>query len=141
MSLDEFISVIDHALDNNYTLVLDTDVSETTFNNGIAVIPNNKEDEALSINEIKPEKKITPELRQAEFENFNTTDDHLMHIVGKAKDQKGNIYYKVKNSWGKESGKDGYVYMSVAYIKLKAISVLLNKNGLSQTLKTKLQIQ
>ena len=140
VNLDEFVSVIDNALDKGYTLVLDTDVSEKTFNNGIAVIPNNPEDEAICISEIKPEKKITTEMRQPEFENYNTTDDHLMHIVGKAKDQKGNLYYKVKNTWGEESGKDGFVYMSVAYIKLKGISVLLHKNSLPTELKTKLQI-
>ena len=53
-----------------------------------------------------------------------------MHIVGKAKDQKGNVYYKVKNSWGTQSGRDGFVYISVSYLKLKAISVLLHKDGL-----------
>ena len=74
---------------------------------------------------------ITPEFRQAEFENYNTMDDHLMHIVGKAKDQKGNVYYKVKNSWGATSGRDGFIYMSVAYLRLKAISVLLHKDALT----------
>ena len=41
---------------------------------------------------------ITPEFRQEEFENYNTTDDHLMHIIGLVKDQNGTEYYKVKNS-------------------------------------------
>jgi bleomycin hydrolase len=67
--------------------------------------------------------------------NFNTTDDHLMHIVGKMRDQKGNLYYKVKNSWGSVSGLNvsngGYVYMSVPYLRLKAISVLLHKDALA----------
>lgn len=132
LPLDEFVQNIDYALENGYTLALDSDVSETTFSarNGVAVIPENPEDVNLIKVEIKPEKKITPEFRQAEFENYNTTDDHLMHIVGKAKDQKGNIYYKVKNSWGSKSGINGFVYMSVSYLRLKAISVLLHKNGL-----------
>ena len=132
MPLDEFIYNIDNALDTGYTLALDADVSEKTFSSktGVAVIPAKEEDAESILTEIKPEKVITQELRQAEFENYNTTDDHLMHIVGKVKDQKGNIYYKVKNSWGKDSGKDGYMYMSVAYLRLKAISVMLNKDGL-----------
>ena len=33
------------------------------------------------------------------FDNQETTDDHGMEIVGVAKDQNGNRYYKVKNSW------------------------------------------
>ncbi len=137
LPLDEFVKNIDNALEKGYTLALDTDVSEKTFSGkyGVAVIPENENDEKTILTEIKKEKKITPEFRQQEFENFNTTDDHLMHIVGKVKDQKGTIYYKVKNSWGsdeKHIGNEGYIYMSVAYLKLKAISVLVNKDALFQ---------
>lgn len=133
LTLDEFVQNIDNALDKGYTVALDSDVSETTFSStsGVAVIPQNTADAAAILTEIKPEKVITPEFRQAEFENYNTMDDHLMHIVGKAKDQKGNVYYKVKNSWGATSGRDGFIYMSVAYLRLKAISVLLHKDALT----------
>jgi len=142
LPLDEFIANVDNAIDNGYTLAIDADVSENTFSgkNGIAVIPANEEDAKLILTEIKPEKNITPEFRQAEFENFDTTDDHLMHIVGKVKDQKGNIYYKVKNSWGTKAGKDGFIYMSVPYVKLKSISVLLHKDGLLKKTKTSLEL-
>lgn len=143
MPLNEFVENIDYALDKGYTLALDADVSEKTFSgrNGIAVVPENEADEKTILTEIKPEKNISPEFRQQEFENFNTTDDHLMHIVGKVKDQKGNIYYKVKNSWGtKNLGNDGYVYMSVPYLKLKAISVLLHKDGLQKKTKKELGV-
>ena len=58
-----------------------------------------------------------------------------MHIVGKVKDQKGNVYYKVKNSWGTTSGHDGFVYMSVPYLKLKAISVLVHQDALTTATK------
>lgn len=133
LPLDEFVQNIDNALDKGYSIALDCDVSEPTFSgkNGMAVVPENEADAKAILTEIKPEKNITPEYRQAEFENMTTTDDHLMHITGKVKDQKGNVYYKVKNSWGTKSGKDGYVYMSAAYLKLKAISVLLHKDGLT----------
>ncbi|HLP64816.1 C1 family peptidase [Flavobacterium sp.] len=133
LPLDEFIENIDNALKNGYTVALDADVSEKTFSKiyGIAVVPENENDATTILTEIKPEKKVTPELRQAEFENYNTTDDHLMHIVGKMKDQKGTIYYKVKNSWGTDNaGHNGYIYMSAAYMKLKAISVMVHKDAL-----------
>ena len=135
LPLDEFVANIDNALEKDYTLALDADVSEKTFSSkyGIAVVPESESDEKLILTEIKNEKKITPEFRQQEFENFNTTDDHLMHIVGKVKDQKGTIYYKVKNSWGndeKQTAHGGYIYMSVPYLKLKAISVLVHKDAL-----------
>ncbi|HIE45117.1 MAG TPA: aminopeptidase, partial [Flavobacteriaceae bacterium] len=118
-----------------FTIALDVDVSEKTFSAkyGLAVLPLNIEDNEKSLKQIVEEKNVTQEYRQQEFENFDTTDDHLMHIVGIVKDQKGNQYYKVKNSWGSNSkrvGNDGYIYMSVAYFKLKAISVLMHKNAL-----------
>ncbi|HLA55162.1 MAG TPA: C1 family peptidase, partial [Flavobacterium sp.] len=84
--------------------------------------------------------QVTPEYRQAEFENFDTTDDHLMHIVGKMKDQKGNMYYKVKNSWGSDLANGGFIYMSVPYMRLKAISVMVKKAAIGKDVKGKLGI-
>jgi len=140
LPLDEYIQNIDNAIDNGYTVSMDCDVSEATFSGkiGMAVIPEKEEDNKLILTEIKPEKTITPEYRQSEFENLDTQDDHLMHIVGKVKDQTGKIYYKVKNSWGAKNGKDGFVYMSASYLKLKSISVLLHKDGLTKATKSKL---
>lgn len=136
--LDEFIQNIDNALDKGYTLALDTDVSEVTFGReyGVAVLPENETDTKAILKEIKPEKNVTQEYRQAEFENYDTQDDHLMHIVGKVVDQKSNKYYKVKNSWGTKAGKEGFFYMSVPYIRLKAISVMVHKDGLTKKTKS-----
>ena len=85
---------------------------------GSAIIPEKNwnemtEDEALkAFNGPHPEKVITQAIRQKEFDNFSTTDDHFMHITGIAKDQSGNKYYITKNSWGKKGDKDGFVYLS-----------------------------
>lgn len=135
LPLDEFINNIDNALENGYTATLDCDVSELTFSSkhGVAVIPSREENKRIAVLGPEQEKIISQQYRQEEFENYNTTDDHLMHITGKATDQNGTVYYKVKNSWGVDSTKtnyNGYVYMSAAYIKLKAISVLLHKEAL-----------
>ncbi len=143
LPLDEFVATIDNALANGYTLSLDCDVSEVTFSGkyGVAFIPELEEDIKTGLAEIITEKNITPEYRQQEFENLSTTDDHLMHIVGTVKDQKGNVYYKVKNSWGtdeKRVANGGYVYMSSAYLKLKAISVLVHKEGIKKKIKRNL---
>ena len=142
VSLDEMVSVTEEAINKGYTIELDCDVSEKTFSskNGVAVIPASSTENEKALKEIVEERTITSGLRQAEFENFNTTDDHLMHIVGLVKDQKGNTYFKVKNSWGKNQGNQGYVYMSVPYFKLKTISVLLHKDAVSPNLKSKLKI-
>ncbi len=145
LPLDEFVSTVINALENGYTIALDADVSEKTFSvkTGVAVIPKDMEDNNKSKTEIVPEKEIDAIYRQTEFENYNTTDDHLMHITGLVKDQKGNLYFKVKNSWGGNSsriGNNGYIYMSVPYFRLKTISVLLHKKALSKELTTKLKL-
>jgi bleomycin hydrolase len=128
VSLEEYMANIDHALDAGYSLTIDLDVSERgfSFNRGIAVV--------------SPNTVITPESRQSEFENFITTDDHNMHLVGKAKDQRGDVYYKCKNSWGPSLGIGGFFYLSAAYVKMKSISVLLHKEGLTETTRDKVRL-
>ena len=50
----------------------------------------------LAANGPQPEVKVTQELRQQGFDNYQTTDDHGMVIYGMAKDQNGGKYYLVK---------------------------------------------
>ncbi|NLP56577.1 C1 family peptidase [Lutibacter sp. B1] len=143
--LNQLVYEVDNALKKGYTLALDCDVSEKTFSQkyGVAVVPKQVEDSTKCLTYIVEENTITPEFRQEEFENYNTTDDHLMHIVGLVKDQNGNEYYKVKNSWGstgKRIGNGGYIYMSKAFFKLKTISVSVHKNALSDEVKNELKI-
>lgn len=143
IELNEMVSIVENAILKGFTIELDCDVSETTFSSkyGVAIIPENSSDAEKGLKEIIEEKKITSSFRQAEFENFNTTDDHLMHIVGLVKDQNNNKYFKIKNSWGTTNrGNGGYVYMSIPYFKLKTISVLLHKDGVSKNVKKKLRI-
>ena len=101
---------------------------------GIAILPADKSREDLFE---KPGKEIIvdQELRQEKFENFTTTDDHLMHIVGTASDQNGTKYYIIKNSWGPISPYKGYLYMSESYVAMKTISVMLHQDVLSPKLK------
>ena len=141
ISLDELVSVTEDALKKGYSIELDCDVSEETFSSkeGVAVIPASALDKKKGLKKIIKEKTITSAYRQAEFENFNTTDDHLMHIVGIVKDQQNNTYFKVKNSWGTKQGNSGYIYMSIPYFRLKTISILLHKDAISNNLKTKLK--
>ena len=109
-------------------------------NNTIAFIPEKEEDVKTGLGEIITEKNITPQFRQQEFENFNTTDDHLMHITGKVKDQKGNVYYKIKNSWGTGNYPGGYLYVSENYFNLKTINIYLHKEGVPSDLRKKLKV-
>lgn len=133
--LDEMMTTIDNALEKGFTVELDCDVSEKTFSSkdGVAVIPANAGNNIKALQGIYPEKRITQEYRQVEFENYETTDDHLMHITGMLRDQNGTKYYKVKNSWGTDETRvanGGYVYFSEAYMRLKAVSVTVHKDAL-----------
>ncbi len=141
--IDDLVSIVDNALGNGYSVAIDCDVSERTFSSkdGVAVIPSNKLNNAKALQSIYPEKEITQAYRQQEFENFNTTDDHLMHITGTVKDQEGNTYYMVKNSWGTDPERtthNGYVYFSEAYLRLKTISITLHKDGVTEGISSKL---
>lgn len=141
--LEDFMEVLDHALAEGYTLAWDADVSEKTWKTreGIAIIPGtpyaemtNEERENLGKIYIK-EAEVSQESRQAGFDDYSTTDDHLMHIIGKARDQRNNVYYIVKNSWGTKAGIEGYQYVSAAYMKMKSIAFLVHKDALPARIK------
>lgn len=135
LPLEALIDVIDFALSNGYSISWDGDVSEDGFSslNGLAILPldSNRED---VFTRIGVEEKVTQDSRQAAFLNYQTTDDHLMHIVGMANDQEGHIYYIIKNSWGDKGPYGGYLYMSQAYLKAKTMGILLHKAALPSSI-------
>ncbi len=150
LELKDYEDLVISALKNGYTVAIDSDVSDKGFSakNGIAIVP------AVSFNEMSAEQRaklfvepidevvVTPELRQQEFDNGNTTDDHLMHITGLLKDQNGNIYFRVKNSWGtKRVAHEGNVYFSESFFKLKSIAIMVHKDAVPKKLKKKLGIK
>lgn len=146
LPLDEFIQTLDNSLEKGYSVEFDCDVSEPTFSAkyGVAVIPEDAQNNQGAMETIYPEMEITQQYRQDEFENFTTTDDHLMHIMGLVKDQKGNKYYKVKNSWGNNPdrvGNDGYINMSESYMRLKTISITVHKDAIPKDIAKKLGLK
>ena len=93
----------------------------------------------LEVTKPYPEVKVTPEVRQEGFEAFVTTDDHLMHLTGIAKDQNGSKYYITKNSWGTDRNKfGGYLNMSESFVRAKTIYVMVHKDAIPKAIKTKL---
>ena len=80
-------------------------------------------------------------MRQIGFDNYQTTDDHGMHIYGIAKDQEGNKYYMVKNSWGETGPYNGLWYASEAFVRYKTLSIVINKNALPKTIAAKLNVK
>lgn len=148
IKMKEMTDIIDNALQQGYTVAWATDVSEKYFSwkNGVAYVPE-KEFEDMSDEEKKamfdgpkPERIITPEMRQEAFDNYSTTDDHGMHIVGLAKDQNGREYYVVKNSWGPTNDYKGYMYVTKAFVQYKTTAILLNKHAVPKGLREKMGI-
>lgn len=148
VKMNELTDIIDNALENGYTVAWATDVSEKFFSwkNGVAFVPE-KEIEKMSQEEVadlfngpKAEAKITEEVRQAALDDYSTTDDHGMHIVGLVKDQNGKEYYIVKNSWGESNDYKGYMYATKEYVKYKTISILLHKNAIQKEIRLKLGV-
>ena len=147
LPLDDLVAVVNNALANGYTVAWDADVSEKTFShrNGVAVVPaqtwddlSAREREAL-FDRPQPELEITETIRQAAFDNQTTTDDHLMHITGMAKDQNGTTYYLVKNSWGDSNQCGGYLYVSEAYFRYKTLHVMVHKDALPAAVAEKIR--
>jgi bleomycin hydrolase len=79
-------------------------------------------------------------MRQKEFDNYSTTDDHGMHIIGLATDQSGNTFFKVKNSWGITGKYDGYIYVSRPFVMLRTTNIMVNKNAIPAAISKKLEI-
>jgi bleomycin hydrolase len=145
VTLDEMMETIDNALKKGFSVALDCDVSERSFSSkdGIAVVPAGSENVKKALQGVYPELIISQEYRQDEFENFTTTDDHLMHITGTLEDQNGTKYYKVKNSWGtdeKRNANGGFVYFSEAYMRLKTISIMVHKDAVPKSTSNKLNL-
>ncbi len=148
LPLNEMMDVVNYALANGYTIAWDGDVSERTFShaNGLALLPEKtweertEEERRELFRSPQPEKSVTQESRQASFDNFSTTDDHLMHITGTATDQNGTLYYLTKNSYGEGNDMDGFLYMSESYVKKKTIAVMVHKDAIPPAIRTKLGI-
>lgn len=161
--LEEMKAIVDNAIDNGYSVAWAADVSEPGFKwvKGYAVMPKKKDGRDLTGTELArwvklsdrereaesnkidgpcEEITVTQELRQEMFDNMETTDDHGMVIVGKAVDQKGNKYYKVKNSWDTNQIYDGYFYVSEPYFLAKTIDILVNREAIPKDIAKKMKI-
>lgn len=160
--MNELMAIMDNAIDKGYTVCWDGDVGEKGFshNNNVAIVPQMAIDELADSEKLKwskltdaerqkqmysfeapvPEVNVTQEMRQVTFDSYQTTDDHLMHMVGKAKDQNGTRYFLIKNSWGESNDLNGYLYMSDAYTRLKTIAILVHKDAIPKEIKSKLNL-
>ena len=160
--MDEMMQIIDNALDKGYTVAWGGDVSDEGFTRqGLGVLYNTKTADGLSGSDqakwlnmkpadrahlidslgiAAPEIVPTQEQRQKDFDSWELTDDHGMHIYGLAKDQNGREYYMVKNSWGPTGEYKGTWYMTKAFIAARTMDFLVNKNAIPKEIRKKLGI-
>jgi bleomycin hydrolase len=135
--MEDLTGILDLALNNGYSAAWTADVSNPGFNHkkGLAIVPENEWDDMTAAEKDSAfaapvkQKIITPEMRQETYDNYTTTDDHIMHIIGLATDQNGDTWYKVKNSWGTDSNDfGGYFWASRSYILLNTIALYVSKD-------------
>ena len=159
LPIDELMQVFDNAIMKGYTIAWGSDVSESGFTRtGVAVLPDADKAQELSGSDmahwlkLKPEQKqlntkpqpqkwVSQEERQVAYDNYETTDDHGMQIFGIAKDQMGNEYYMVKNSWGEAGTYKGIWYASKAFARYKTMNIVVHKDALPKDIAKKLGLK
>lgn len=160
--MQDLQTITDNALEKGYTVMWAADVSEPGFKwrKGYALLPAGKDKEDMTDTELSrwvklddkdrekekyeingpvKEKMVTQEERQQMFDDFETTDDHGMVIVGYATDQDGTRYYKVKNSWDTNQLYDGYLYVSMPYFLAKTIGIGVHKDAIPADIAKKMR--
>ncbi len=162
--MEEMLEIVNNAIDNGYSVNWAADVSEGGFKwkEGYANMPKGKNEADMDGTELSrwvklsdrdrekekyksngpvEEEEVTQQMRQDMFDRQETTDDHGMVIVGKAVDQNGTPYFKVKNSWDTNQVYDGYFYVSVPYFLAKTIDIYVNKEAVPKGIMKKLDLK
>lgn len=160
LPLDEFMQVMENAVQGGYTFAWGADVSEKGFNarKGVATVPaDGKENDKTGSDAARwtgsnernnaavqggqGELTITQEMRQLGYDNWETTDDHGMVIYGLAKDKDGNEYFMVKNSWGDYGPYNGMFFASKAFVAYKTMNILVHKDAIPKAIARKLGLK
>ena len=161
--IDEFMRVMETAIDKGYTIAWGSDVSEQGFTrDGLAVLPDIEEIETKGSDQARwvglsygekqnyirqmvnrpdvPEIEPTQEYRQKGYDNYELTDDHGMVIYGMAKNQIGRKFFLVQNSWGETGKYKGVWYASYNFVKGKTMNIIINRKALPDDIAKKLGV-
>lgn len=115
--LDQLIELMKTTLRNGHTFVWDGGIR-----NGVAFA---KSRGYAYVKKFFGE--ITEERRSKEFLEGRTTDDHMLHIVGMAQDEKGRLAFIAKDSAPNRGPYDGIIYLYEDFVRLKTISIIIRK--------------
>src|SRR5690606_12715774 len=119
--LADYIGIMNRALDNGYSVVIDTDWGDqgAQWNAaGFAVIHPDAVSPLL----------INQDTREAELENGRTSDDHLVHAVDH-RTLDGHDWYLIKNSHGTGTGRRGYVWMRDDWFALRVLGLMVHREA------------
>lgn len=126
---EDFIAITDSALYNGHTVLWNGDVTDDgfVFTKSNAFLPDTFSNIILS--------------RQAAFADSSSYMDHMMHVVGLTKDEKGHKWYYIKNSWGKTNELDGFILMDENYFAIKTAAIVVNKKAIPKAISKKMNLQ
>ena len=160
LPIEELMEVAYEAIEKGYTFAWGSCLPRGKFTrDGLATMPVEQkkagagsdqerwvgkaadENKAEAKAELPEEITVTQEMRQDGYDRKTITDDHGMHIFGLAKDQNGNKYFMVKNSWGETGKYKGVWYASDAFVRLNTLNIVVHKDALPKDIKKKLGIK
>lgn len=122
VTVGDFMTVIDDALDSAYTVCICGDVSEPGYDRWkeVGIIP------AFDI----PSGYINASAREMRLRNGTTTDDHCTHIIGFL-DDGDDRWYLIKDSGagGFDGPNKGYRFLHEDYIRLKMMNIMVYKEA------------
>lgn len=125
--IEDFMSIINKAITNGYTMSIGGDVSEPGYNGWekACVVPD------FDI----PADYINQNSRELRIYNKTTEDDHGIHLVG-FKKMGGHYWYLIKDSArsARQSEPKGYHFYRDDYVKLKMLSFTVHKDAVKDYL-------
>ncbi|MBN1273021.1 MAG: hypothetical protein JXB26_12195 [Candidatus Aminicenantes bacterium] len=127
LPVDDYVNTIDHALENGYSAAVDIHITRELYGDASKNYADFSEDEV-----------IDQDVRDELFDNWQTSDVHLIHLIGIAHDESGKKYYVVKDSVGPELEMHPPAFYSENYLRSRVLAVMIHKNGIPKDIRDRL---
>ena len=115
LPIDSLMRLIEGTIRSGRAVCWEGDISEPGFSfaQGLARLPKGT--------------GTSQQNRQRAFERQQTTDDHVMELMGLARDRRGRLWFMAKNSWGEDNPYGGFMYLSSDYVRMKTVAVMVQR--------------